>query len=316
MTFRLKDIEVNARLPEIPADLPVFTARAATLEERRPALELLRSRLKLDGLQTVDDDDSLYFENAAGEIQFYRASGALWAENTLADAAFPDERRPWNVVEASNSESPDESRLVLVQSEADRLAKQSGDMFEEAGLLSPDAHFAGVSLDQVAKLDAQGKEIARAAGLANARFLYRLNDLDVDGPGAKTYAFFNPGADAPTLTGAYHAWRPPTGKRKVKLRRLDEIMERTIVRDPGLRAHHKRGGVIELHKVDLVYWAFRPEINQDYIFPVLRVHASVAYKDAANVREGFGFSRCYNAVTQRDCAAAQIHAHYLVDKSG
>jgi hypothetical protein len=85
-----------------------------------------------------------------------------------------------------------------------------------AGLLSAQARFSSVTLDQVAKLDAKGQEIERGVGEASVRFLYRLESIDVAGPGAKSYAYFNPGADAPKFVSAYHAWRPVKDSRCIR----------------------------------------------------------------------------------------------------
>ncbi|MGE3266994.1 MAG: hypothetical protein AB7I51_17455 [Methylocystis sp.] len=126
-------------------------------------------------------------------------------------------------------------------------------------------------LDQVAKLDAKGREIERGVGEASARFLYRLETIDVAGPGAKTYAYFNPGADAPKFVSAYHAWRPVKDSRGVRVTSVDEILERTVLHDPQIQFADKRGDRIELRKIDLAYWALHPDAAQSYVYPVLLV---------------------------------------------
>lgn len=308
MNPQLMDIKINAKLPEIPAELPVYLVRAASLEERQPAIRLFQELLKLENLVAVNDEDSLYYESADGEIQFFRASGSLWSETTRADDQYSDERRPWKVVKAADPSDPTNSRLVLIESEAKLLAKQAEELFMEAGLLSPEAFFAGVNLDQVAKLDAEGKEIERSAGQANVRFLYRLDEIEVDGPGAKTYAFYDPG----TFVGAYHAWRPVKDMRKVKISSINEILDCCLMHDTELQLYLQRGSQIALQQVDLVYWAMRPEANQDYVFPALRVDGSVVFTESLNEPEGFEFSRLYNAAMPQQYAASQIYADYLV----
>ncbi|MGD9543516.1 MAG: hypothetical protein AB7U86_04970, partial [Methylocystis sp.] len=270
--------------------------------------------LKLDKFKTVDEDGSIFFENGSAGVQFYRASGSLWAENGRADADFPDERRPWRVVDEPDRDNAKNKRFVLPDEERKRLAQQAKNLFAEAGLLSPEAHFSGVVLDQVAKLDAKGREIERGVGEASARFLYRLETIDVAGPGAKTYAYFNPGADAPKFVSAYHAWRPVKDSRGIRVTSVEEILERTVLHDPQIQFADKRGDRIELRKIDLAYWALHPDAAQSYVYPVLLVEGVIFFHGATQRREATEFSRAYNAVSQKECAAAGIYADYLVDR--
>lgn len=316
MTLQLTDIKISTVLPEIPTDLPVYLVRAASLEERQPAIQFFQELLQLEELVPVDEPDSLCYMGPDGEIQFYRPSGSLWVEDTRADKGYPDERRPWKVVEVPDENDPNNSKLVLIESDENRLARQAGELFEEAGLISSEASFAGVALDQVAQLDAEGKEVGRFVGKANARFLYCLDGVEVDGPGAKTYAFYNPGTERHTLTSIYHAWREVKDKRKIGMARIDEILERTLVQDPELRLYHQRGSSIELQQVDLVYLALGPDIHQDYVFPTLRVDGNVMFKSPSPEREGFEFSRFYHAATPQDYATSKLYAHYLVEQLG
>ncbi|THB74035.1 MAG: hypothetical protein D3926_22730 [Desulfobacteraceae bacterium] len=315
MKPHLMDIRINTKLPKIPPVLPVYLVRAVSLEERQQAIGLFRELLKLDKLVMIDSEDSLYYQGSDGEIQFFRASGSIWADTARADEKYPDECRPWKVMEVKDKNDPENSNLVLVKAEEKRLAKQSEQLFKEAGLLSAEAFFSGVTLDQVAKLDEKGKQTERAVGEANARFLYRLDGIEVDGPGAKTYAFYNPGKNSHQFTGAYHAWRPVKDKRKVKMEKIEEILDQTLMQDPELKMYGTCGSAISIQKVDLCYWALQPDVNQDYIFPTLRVEGNVVYENSSKEPEGFEFSRYYNAVAPQEYARSQIYAHYLVERS-
>ena len=314
MSIQFSDITIRASLPEVPKELPVFLVHTPSLEERRPAIDRFRSLLKIDRFKTVEEDGSIYFENGSAGVQFFRASGSLWAQDGRADACFPDERRPWRVVDEPDRDNPKNSRLVLPAEERKRLVQHAENLLAEAGLLSEATRLSSVSLDQVARLDAEGREIERGVGEANVRFLYRLESIDVAGPGAKSYVFFNPGADAPRFVSAYHAWRPVKGSRSVRMTSVEEILKRTALHDPQILFADKRGDRIELRKIDLAYWALHPDAAQSYVYPVLLVEGVIFFHGATHRREATEFARAYNAVSQKDCAAAEIYADYLVDR--
>ena len=80
-TLELTDIQISTELPEIPAELPVYSVRAASLEERQPAIRFFQDLLMLGKLVPVDEEASLYYEGTDGAIQFYRPSVSLWVEN-------------------------------------------------------------------------------------------------------------------------------------------------------------------------------------------------------------------------------------------
>ena len=85
------------------------------------------------------------------------------------------------------------------------------------------------------------------------------------------------------------------------------------MRDPELQLYHRRGSTISIVEVDLCYWALQPDINQDYIFPTLRVEGSVVFENSSKEPEGFEFSRYYNAVEPQEYAKSKIYAHYLFE---
>ena len=314
MALQLSDIKISVKLPEIPSDLPVYVVHAASLEEREPAIRFFRKLLRLQNVVPLDESDSLCLAGDSGEIDFYRASGSLWLEDFGADAGYADERRPWNVVEVPDKSVPQGNKLGLSEPEAARLGGQARKMFTKAGLMSSEAFFAGVELEQVSEFDAQGKEVGRFVGKACVRFLYRLGGIEVDGPGAKTYAFYNSGRDWPRLSGAYHSWREVKEKREIRLAGIDQILERTVVQDPELRLSRRRIRSIELCQVDLVYLALGPETYQQYVFPALRVDGRVLLEASSQEREGFEFSRFYHAATREDYAASQLYAGYLAEQ--
>jgi len=134
-----------------------------------------------------------------GMIQYYRPSGAIWAHNATADDQYPDESRPWKIETVKDPEDPENLKMVLKAKEEKQLLKTTHELLKRANLLSEQAYFDGVKLDQVAKLNEKGTEVDHFPGEATARFLYKLDGVPVDGAGAKSYAFFNPGDSDPEL---------------------------------------------------------------------------------------------------------------------
>lgn len=310
MMLQLRDMEIRAELPKMGRSMKVYKVKSASLEERKPAIEFFREAMDLGELVPVDVQDSLYLVSDRGEIQFYRPSGALWVRDAKASDEYTDEKREWNVVEAQDDEDPGNTTLALSGDEQERLAKETAGIFEKTGLLGKGAYFAGVELDQVAKHGKEGKTEERFAGEANVRFLYKLDGVSVDGGGAKSYAFFNPGKRGHKMTGIYHAWRDIQDARDIEMIGIEEALERTVAQDRELVLYHEKQHSIKLTRVDLVYFALPPFNYQEYVFPSLRVVGSVISEE--NKREGFEFARFYNAAPPRSYAKADLYADYLI----
>ncbi len=311
MKIKLKDIDITAKIPEINSVMATFEAKGPSIEERKKTIDLFREVLDLGKMFPVDIQDSLHFVSEKGEIQFYKPSGALWINNSILDDKYSDERRDWKVVKTKDREDPTNTSLILVESEQKNLVEQATELFEKANILSKEAYFSEVELDQVAQLDNKGNEIDRFAGEANVKFLYKLDDIQVDGPGAKSYAFYNPGKVKHELNGIFHAWREITGARKISIPSVEESLERAIAQDGELILYKERQHSIKLTNINIVYFSLPPFKYQNYIFPVFRVIGSVIPKDKGDKHEGFEFSRYYNVAPPESYAKADIYAGYL-----
>lgn len=313
MAFRLSDIKLSGPLPEWWRSMSVYRVKSPSLEERRPAMDLFADVMGLGELVPVEVRESLHLIGKRGEIQFYRPSGALWVRDTAADADYDDERRPWTVNEAPDDQAPGETKFVLDKTTGKELADRAGELFGKAGLLGEEAYFAGIEIDHVARLDERGQEVERFPGEANVRFLYKLGDFRIDGPGAKSYAFFNPGKREPRLTGLFHCWRGVEEARQVHMVGLEQALETTVAHDRELASYHEKGQSIELSKIDLVYYSLPAFKHQGYLFPALHVVGSVVREETEGGGTGFEFARFYNAAPTRNYADAGIYADYLTD---
>ena len=314
MAFQLGDIRMNAELPDISRSMPVFRVKSATLDDRRAAIEFFGEVLELGKLLPVDAQDSLHLINERGEIEFYRHSGALWARNATADQQYPDESRPWRITEKPDRADPDAVQFVLAEGEQEESADRTADLFKRAGLFAPEAYFAGVELDQVGQLDEEGMELKRGAGEANVRFLYKLDGVPVDGGGAKTYAFYNPGEGDPLVTGIFHSWREVQDARTLQMVGIEEALERALVQDKELLSYFDKQYALAVDEVKLVYYTRPPFKFQDYVFPALHVIGSAMPREGDEQVHGFEFARFYNAAPPESYAKAGVYAAYFATR--
>ncbi len=310
MPIQLRDIEMAGRLPAIAATMPVFIVRGASVEERKPTIDHLGDVLKLGELHAVGAEGSQFFAGEAGEIQFYRPSGALWARNALANREYQDERRPWKQLEkVADPDTREGEKLALVKEAEELISSLAKALLTRASLLAREATFAGVSLEQFARLDAKGKEVERLAGEATARFIYSLDGIRVEGPGAKTYVFFNPGDNGPRATGLFHCWRSVRAAKDVRPAGVEAALESALTRDRELAQYAERKYRIRVTDIRVAYHALGATEHQEYVFPVLRV--DIALMAPARSPQGLELKRIYHAVPPASYAHADLYATYL-----
>jgi hypothetical protein len=312
MKLPLSNAEIAAELPHVPASMTVFTVENTSIEARKEAIEILGETMNLGSLFSVNAQESIHFVSEKGEVQYYRPSGAIWAYDASAEKAYPDERRPWKVREIRDQEN--EPALVLEESQKEGLAKQAEDLFRKMGILGKEAYLDEVELDQIVRLDEKGNEKELFAGEANVKFLYKLEGVKVGGPGAKSYAFFNPGENEGRLTGLFHSWRIIKDARTVRMGSLEKMLDKAIVRDGEILLYHRKGYETKLTRIDLVYFALPPFKYQDYVFPALRVVGACVPREEKRREEGFEFARYYQAVTPKEYAKADFYAEYLISR--
>jgi hypothetical protein len=309
MPIRLSDIDIKTKLPRIADALPLFVVKSPSFEDRELAIEQLRTTLDLGRLQRVDVKESICFVGERGGIQYYRPSGGLWATNHAANGAFEDERRPWKVVAEKSREDPESPDLKLDPVEQRGLSEHATALLRKAELMPEQAYFAGVELEQVAQLDEKGSEVARFAGEATVKFLYRAQEIQCDGPGAKTYAFANPGTGGPQFTGFFHSWREIEDAREIRALGAEGALERGVSRDRELAVYQEKGFRFRLTSVELVYHTMPPFCYQEYVYPALYVIGSAISPEAP--LESFEFTRYYNAADPASYIKTGLCALYL-----
>jgi hypothetical protein len=295
--------------------MAVFTVESASIDERKETIEVIGEVLNLGKMFHVTAQESIYYLSERGEVQFYRPSGAIWAHDSTADEEYPDERRQWKVTEIRDKEDPDDVKLVLEEDQKKILANQATEVLKKIGMLGKEAYLADVELDQIARLDEKGTETKRFAGEANVKFLYELEGVKVGGPGAKSYAFFNPGDEEGILTGIFHVWRVIKDATTVKMGDPKRMLDKGLVSDGEISLYQKKDYLTKLTQIDLVYFTLPPFKYQDYVFPTLRVIGSCIPRGAKRRHEGFEFARYYQAVPVKEYAKADLYAEYLISRT-
>jgi len=314
MKINMNDIEIVSKIPRLPSSLPVFRTKKATLNDRKHAIEILSEELKLSKLHAIEVEDSIHMLSKEGELQYYRPSGALWARNIAVDTKFEDERRSWKTEKVPDEENKEDFKLILPKTIERQLVEKTQSLFKRTELIGKHAYFADVSLEQISEFDEKGKEINRFAGEATVRFLYKLNEIKVDGGGAKSYTYFYPNEEENDLVGIYHAWREIIDSRSVKLLKIEEAIERALSRDGELTLYHEKKHKIQLRKIELIYYALPPSRYQEFVFPAMRIIGSVTPISKNADRNGFEFARYYHIVHPDEYVKAEFYAHYLISR--
>jgi hypothetical protein len=166
-----------------------------------------------------------------------------------------------------------------------------------------------VTLDQVAKLDAKGKEVAFGAGQATVKLSYAVESFAVAGAGAKSLVFADPGSSGQArLTGAFHSWRTLGTARAVKVPPIEQALGVGLLTDPELDLYRKAGHRIRVRRIDFVYLALPAFMRQSHLFPVFQVEGSVSEGKRG---VGFNFARYHHAVPPKAYAAADLYGPYL-----
>jgi hypothetical protein len=311
MSFGLRNIEIKAKIPEVGRHMKIYRAKTMSLDERKRPIDFFREKLNLGNMIPIEAQESLHFVSDRGEIQFYRPSGGLWVRDRWADRNRSDERRHWKVSEVRNKDDRNVVELVLDLDEQKLLSEQARELFKEAGLLGKEAYFADVELDQITLLNQNGKGVAHSPGEANVKYLYKLDNVQVDGAGAKSYAFFNPDDGRYGLAGIYHCWREIESAHEIELLDIEQALDRAFSQDQELLMYDKKQYAMKLLSVDLVYFALPPSKFQDYIFPALRIVGSAHSNDKKNVHQGFEFSRFVHVALPESYAKSNLYADYL-----
>ena len=169
MALKMTDIAFTAKLPDVPATMPVFALATASLADRQAAIKRLGDYLKLDALRSVDLDHATVMASARGDVHYFHASGAVMARDATADRDQPNEMRKWDGTERTR-----DGTIMLNADAARRLLAGARELLEPIGLLGRQVSATTVQLEQVAQLDEKGNQIAQGVGQATAKFTYAV----------------------------------------------------------------------------------------------------------------------------------------------
>ena len=305
MTIELSSLQIKAKLPEVPKSLPVFALAAPTLDDRRKAIAGLGERMKLGALRSVELDHGTVMASERGDITCFHASGAVWARDATAAADSTDELRKW---EGLKDSGPDGQRMVLDADAAKRLIGQARELLEPLGLLARELASEAVQLEQVAKLNAKGKEVAHGAGQATVKFQYAVADRPVRGAGAKTLLFAEPAGAQARTAGVFHAWRDVGKDTAIRMPELDAALEVGLLNDPELDQYSAAGHAIVITRLELVYLALPAFLRQSHLFPAFQIEGAVS---EGKLGIGFDFARFHHAAPPSAYAAADLYGPYL-----
>jgi hypothetical protein len=305
MALKLNDLDIRTNLPVLPPSLPVFALEVPTLDERRASIGRLGERMKLGALRTVELEHGVVMASKQGDITFFRASGAVWARDAMATKGATDELRKWDgLVETTT----DGQRMALNPDASKKLLAQTRELLEPLELIGKEVASEAVQLDQVAQLDAKGKEIAHGAGQATIKFQYAVGGVPVRGAGAKTLAFAEPVAGQPRFSGVFHAWRTIGKEAAVKLTTIEEALGVGVLTDPELGKYQAAGHRIQLTRLELVYLALPAFMRQSHLLPTFQMEGTVSEGPRGI---SFHFARFHHAVPPRIYAAADLYGPYL-----
>jgi hypothetical protein len=80
MPLKIDDLGLE-RFPSLPEELPIFELSAPPFADRRTGIARLSEFLRLGDLRAVEMDHGLVLAGERGEIEYFHASGAVWARD-------------------------------------------------------------------------------------------------------------------------------------------------------------------------------------------------------------------------------------------
>jgi hypothetical protein len=311
MAIDIQAIKFNARIPEIASTVQAVAVSAPGLEERRGGMERLAGPLRLGRLRPVETDTSLVMASRGGDVEYFHASGAVWARNLSSSEAFDNELRKWpDLTEARDATG--EPVLTLGEGSAKAASEMARRLADEAGFDLSAAESRSIDLIQVAQLSERGEIMNRGGGEATVGFSYAIEGVPVIGPGGKTSFDFNPDPDderALQLVGAFHVWRRPERGVKVEIGSAEAVLAAGFLQDPELIQAVEKGGQITVAELRFGLLALPAPMRQGHLFPAIAVTGRVDLPEGK--LDHFLFGRYCHAATPEAYEAAGIAADYL-----
>lgn len=308
MTMKVKDLKLAVDMPKLPKAVPVFDLTAPTFAARRQGIEHITKVFGLGDMRMSETEHGVVMGNKDGDVEFFRASGAVWANNVSIAREHRSELRNWPGVKLGKR---GDRRAQLDTGRAKAVIGEAMSLLDATGFIGRDAETSEtVALDQVAQLDEKGNEISFGAGSATVTVDYTVAGLPVRGAGAKSVVFADPAkrGQGVRMTGAFHAWRPLGRARMVDLESQDKALAVGLLQDPELEPYADADHQIEITRLELCYLALPAFMHQGHLFPAFQVEGTVS--DGAR-GAGFAFGRYHHAVAPKSYGKADLFAPYL-----
>jgi hypothetical protein len=306
-TMKFSQLTIKTPLPAWRPSMPVFALPEPPLAARRAAARKLADVLRLGHLRTVEFEHGQVLAGERGDVTVFHASGAVLARDATAAAEAKDEWRDWPGLAPATAGAD----IAFTPDAAKRLGTMVTELLRSTDLLGREAGPATVQLEQVAQLDARGKEVRRGVGQAVVKYAYAVEGVAARGAGAKTVVFAEPGGASGALArhaGIFHAWRPLGAAVPVKLPTLEAALAVGLLPDPELDRYAAAGHRVEITRLELVYLALPAFMRQGQLFPALQVEGEVA---KGPLGDGFAFARFHHAAPPAAYAEAGLHGPYL-----
>lgn len=287
MTLNIQDIIFETDMPKIPDTAPVFRCSAPRFEDRADGFKALAKRLELGKVKALDSEYGRMLASEVGSVEYFSASGAIWAANAAHDVNAKDEFLDWDNLQ----ESKDADGLPvfgLGGRNLDQALSLASELIEIGGFDMKHATKPQVKMMQVAEANEEGKTIRQGAGEATVTFGYSIENLPVIGAGGKTLIDVIPVRGGLVPTGAVNVWRTPQVSEKVKIGGTEAALAAGLLEDPDLNIAAKKGAKITIQRVRLGLMAMPAAIHQGILFPALEYEARV---DMAEKEEHYFIGR-------------------------
>ena len=98
--------------------------------------------LNLGTLAKFELKDSVMFASSRGEVEYFPASGSIWARDATAGEKAENEERKWDGLEKSKVQG--ETNFVLSKTTTESLSNQAHELLKKTELLEEYASFDGV----------------------------------------------------------------------------------------------------------------------------------------------------------------------------
>lgn len=278
MTLRIDDITFETDMPKLPDVAPVFRCEAPNFKERAEGLSAIAKRLDLGDVRELESEYGRMLASKAGAVEYFSASGAVWATNAALDAEGDDEFLDWG--DLREGKDADGQVVFALDDRAQQHAlRLASDLIEMGGFDMKHALKPQVKLMQVAQADEEGRTIRQGAGEATVTFGYAMEDLPVIGAGAKTLIDVIPMRGEMIPTGAVNVWRTPQAQDEVQIGGTEAGLAAGMLEDPDLNIAAEKGGKITIQRVRLGLMAMPAAVHQGVLFPALEYEARVDMRE-------------------------------------